>query len=934
MTNLHLEFLNSPWWLLLLIPAFFLALFPHFRVAKKYRRNRNRIISLVLHLVVMTFCIIALSGLYFTYDLVNTNNEVLILVDMSYSSETFSDRQYDKDDFVRTVIEESDSNYKIGVVTFGYNQVYAAEMSTDIDAVYRNYLNAELPDDSASDLASALDYARSLFSDQSNGKVVLVSDGAETDGDALTAIRMLVANGIQVNTAYIPDDFSGNNEVLISGIELPDYNVTLDEAFEVSVMVRARNLGLGAAKVTLYDETSAEDEQQIAESEADIVAGEQKFTFNVTLTNTGMHKLRFSVSGASDDVKFNNDYYSYIYIESINNILVLEKETNESDNFVKTLGEEYTAKVINIGDTDNLPTTLDALREYDEIILMNVANRDMPEGFIDMLYTYVHDIGGGLFTVGGTREDEYGNTVPNLYDRNDMYDVSEDGVMVPTLYQEMLPVQSINYTPPIGVMIIIDRSGSMGTKLSGDETRLDVAKRGAEAAVYALSERDYCGIMTLDTEFQVEQSLIPATQQARLLRIISEIEMGGGTMYAGAIQRAGEALLSLRNVERRHIILVSDGEPGDKTFDDYGSVIKANYAAGITFSMVAIDIDQNSPQDEDMERAAKAGHGRYYRVWDDTLADKMSQELKLPEITEISTEPFQPRIRDHTAAVAGVDQADIPMLGGYFGTKIKEDALIPLAGEFVPILAHWRYGEGRVGSFMCDLTGTGWSQEFMKSASGVKILNQTVKTLLPTVDIRSTGITVEFTEDNYSTNASIFTDMEEGDRIELSVYSVPAGAEEEQLLQKIAPTKEQGYSNITFKITEAGVYKVVVSRLDAAGKLLAEDVSYRTFSYSEEYNVFIEESECKEFIERMATVGKGKVIPLDEPWTVFEEDIEALHHKFDPRWLLLISSIVLFLLDIAVRKFKFKWIHEIIRDRRENAQSEAEMQGGSPTEKV
>ena len=27
-------------------------------------------------------------------------------------------------------------------------------------------------------------------------------------------------------------------------------------------------------------------------------------------------------------------------------------------------------------------------------------------------------------------------------------------------------------------------------------------------------------------------------------------------------------------------------------------------------------------------------------------------------------------------------------------------------------------------------------------------------------------------------------------------------------------------------------------------------------------------------------------------------------------------AIVLFLLDVAVRKFKFKWIHEIVRDRK------------------
>ena len=36
----------------------------------------------------------------------------------------------------------------------------------------------------------------------------------------------------------------------------------------------------------------------------------------------------------------------------------------------------------------------------------------------------------------------------------------------------------------------------------------------------------------------------------------------------------------------------------------------------------------------------------------------------------------------------------------------------------------------------------------------------------------------------------------------------------------------------------------------------------------------------------------------------------------DPRLAFIIAAIVLFLLDIAVRKFKFKWLHEIIRERK------------------
>ena len=56
-------------------------------------------------------------------------------------------------------------------------------------------------------------------------------------------------------------------------------------------------------------------------------------------------------------------------------------------------------------------------------------------------------------------------------------------------------------------------------------------------------------------------------------------------------------------------------------------------------------------------------------------------------------------------------------------------------------------------------------------------------------------------------------------------------------------------------------------------------------------------------------------MPLEvEP--VFEGFVIKVEKIFDPRLSFMIAAIVLFLLDVAVRKFKFKWIHEIIRDRK------------------
>ena len=86
MTNLRFNF-DNPWLLLLLVPALLMTLIPYFRISKKYRGTRNRIVSMILHMLVMTLCILIFSGFHITYDLPNAENEVILVVDTSFSGE-------------------------------------------------------------------------------------------------------------------------------------------------------------------------------------------------------------------------------------------------------------------------------------------------------------------------------------------------------------------------------------------------------------------------------------------------------------------------------------------------------------------------------------------------------------------------------------------------------------------------------------------------------------------------------------------------------------------------------------------------------------------------------------------------------------------------------------------------------------------------------
>ncbi|MBE6699996.1 MAG: VWA domain-containing protein, partial [Ruminococcaceae bacterium] len=264
MLNFKIAF-EQPWLLLLLIPAVFFGVLPYFRSPKKYRRTRNRITSVILHCTALALAILVLSGITIQYDLPNKEHEVILLVDKSDSNEK-SDNL--KDAFVAEVLKNTQSSFKIGVVTFGYDQVYAAALNTDANAVYQEYLRSPSPDTSGTDFEAALKYAASLFTKPESARIVILSDGVETDGNANAVIRTLASTGIKLDTVHFPDEKS--NDIQILAVHYPDTTIRHGETFEITLDIESTFEGM--AKLSMFD-----DATQIGESlEVRLVRGTQQ----------------------------------------------------------------------------------------------------------------------------------------------------------------------------------------------------------------------------------------------------------------------------------------------------------------------------------------------------------------------------------------------------------------------------------------------------------------------------------------------------------------------------------------------------------------------------------------------------------------------------------------------------------------------------------
>lgn len=873
--------LERPWLLLLLIPALGLMLWPFFRLSKKHRKTRNRIVSLVLHSLVLLFCVSMLAGMTFHLTTVSIKNDVILLVDASASTEKSQD---DMNGFIRSVLDEAGSDYDIGVVTFANGCVYASRMSNNADNVYNNYINSERPLANASDISSALLYARDLLSSPKNGRIILLSDGVETDGNALAAVRILADEGTRVDTVYFsPQPHDG--EVQITSLELPERVAVGDT---VQAVVTMQSAAAGTATLQLFDNGEMRQEQEVS-----LGGGTDVYTFDYTVLSPGLHEFYVTISAEGDTLTENNRYYSYINIETYTQVLIVDGG-GESAQLSALLGETYDVTTVSVRD---VPTTLEGLSEYDEVILMNVANADLPAGFDDVLTEYVETVGGGLFTVGGDK----------AYMQDDMQG---------TKYQDLLPVEANTDAKSLGLLIVIDSSGSMEETPSGtNDTRIELAKDAAIASINSMRPSDYVGVVSFNSTASLVAEMTPVSQKDRVISRVERIETATGTYYTGALNVARNTLVSFNETELKHIIFLTDGEPVDADLNTFMDLIDRNYRDDITLSTIALGPSVDTDIAEEM---AERGGGRFYEVVDEReLTEIMIEETTTAAGQYYNEGKFTPSIVNHTGAVAGI--SELPEIGGYYGTRLKDGATIVLGVDGSPLYAEWQRGAGRVGSFMSDLNGT-WTANYFVEGSGRQFLNNVVNSLFPDLPIQQSDISVEFGRDNFTTEIQIGLDSASGGETVTAEVTAPGGGRQTIDLSRLSGTSFAG----AFRTDRPGVYSVTVRRM-RGDTVLSEYTAFMTFSYSDEYNDFHDDTQCFTFMESIGEYGNGKVLfSADE---VFGRENETTESDYDPQLLFLILTAVLFLLDIVVRKFKFKWPHEIIRERRSKKQGQTDGAG-------
>ena len=139
------------------------------------------------------------------------------------------------------------------------------------------------------------------------------------------------------------------------------------------------------------------------------------------------------------------------------------------------------------------------------------------------------------------------------------------------------------------------------------------------------------------------------------------------------------------------------------------------------------------------------------------------------------------------------------------------------------------------------------------------------------------------------------------------------------MVQTIQANNQTGYSRLTFSVRSPGLHEIVVAKKHEDGALIASTTTYKALGYSKEYDLFRDTEVADQLVVDMAEIGDGVII--EDSMEVFDNVVKYIHHVINPKITFIIIALALFLLDIAARKFKWKWPHKLIREKKAKART-------------
>lgn len=871
---MSLEFHEPMWlWALLALPSLW---WLRTRAEASLTAIR-RVAASLLRAAACGALIIALAGPL--TDTANQHTDVVFAVDTSRSVNASTLEQ------ARAVVNEAIANkhpeQRLGVVSFGGDAAVEVSLRADISPLTELSIAV---DREATHIQRALELGISRFDSTRARRLVLMTDGHETEGRATSAARAAAAAGVEVVTIALAA--ATTDTVAAQSLSAPNA-VPEREPFTINANIRAATTQDAQILLLRNGEIIASREQRLT-------PGVHVVTFADELRGAGLYEYEVVVNSTEDGVPQNNALQRFITVAGPPRVLHAYSSADES----RALTAALTAQGIDVVamNATAMPGFLHRLTEFSLIILNNVSAFELSLAKMALLEEFVRTSGGGVITIGGDRSYSAGGY---------------QGTPLEKLLPVTMDIPAEIKIPSLVVTVLIDRSGSMSATAQGQE-KLTIAKNAAFAAIEVLNPLDRLGVLAFDND---HEWIVPPTEASHKQAIatrLRQLNAGGGTNLLAALREAANVMRE-QPAKLKHLIVLSDGlsdSAGDSP-EAFDAQIVALARDRITVSTVAFGGDANQPL---MARLAHLGKGRFYFTDDPNNVPRIfTSETVVVSRGLVVEKAAQAKFAAPGEMLAGLDSTALPTLHGYLRVYGKPTAEMVMVGPGDdPLLAAWQYGSGRAVAYTSDFSNRwgrewiAWQQFPMFAAQLARwtMKSQSKATLQPR--LKQTAGIRRFELDVWDRDEKFINGLEL-----IAHLQGPKGMASAHVMQQSAP----GRYALELPNVAAGRYYVSVSRAgsaaatpgasadsSAADEVLAQA---RTFGLSIPYSrEFLHRGTDHGTLRAIAGAAGGPALALEDidVRILLAAADEASYRVHTLWWPLVIAALVLLVIETAVRR--------------------------------
>ncbi|MBS3105766.1 VWA domain-containing protein [Candidatus Woesearchaeota archaeon] len=567
------------------------------------------------------------------------------------------------------------------------------------------------------------------------------------------------------------------------------------------------------------------------------------FPFSRKFGEGEYHKLTAKLLdvGNEDYFKNNNVFYKSIKIVPRPKVLYVTEKNSP-------LAQELN-KIYELDTRNSLPSDLSNYMA----VLFNDIRASKINPYMDLLSDYVSD-GNGLIFIGGE----------NSFDRG-----GYKGTLLETLLPIKIGASEEQNKSDINIVIVIDIS-------QGTEDYVAVEKALALSVVDSLSEKNNVGALAFGYTPCQGFDLLPGIKPLKEVKKdmkekISRLKFDGQSCFNVGIQGGFQMLSKVGG--SKNIIFISDGKTTySKLREDTLDIVRTINSKGTKVFTVGVGTDTDALSTENnlfLGNIAALGEGIYYKT---DASNKL--KVQFADKDDAKGEEFYntlvPIDTTHFITLA-LDNMHATVSGYNYAVPKPSARLLVTTHKNIPILVVWRFGLGRVVTLTTD-DGVKWAGDLLNKENS-KLITKSINWAIGDLGRKkSYDVTVRDTVLGKPTSVNVISrEMPQANELAFAKIDI-------NLYSSAYNPKEMGYKEIlgaTFAVNYNDEYANL--GINNEFTALVEKTNGKIFDPSDTKGII-------EFIK-----AKSKRIKIDST---------------DYRWPFAIAAMILFLSEIAIRRYR------------------------------